>query len=243
VEQAAGGVRRAREVVGLLDLMQDLGLADDHRVERGDHAEQVLHDRVPLDHVQVAGEFMAVEIVELAQEVDDGVRAGVRRGDRVDLGTVAGREDDRFRDLIATDQRGQRLRLHVRREGELLADRDRSGLVGKTDEGQMHAVRVLPSYVGARSSGSRTKGRPRRSDACCSGKRARRGRCRPRCGTHLISSLPERANGTTRAHGATTKAPLVARDERYSPRTFRAAATSPSVIMKNNHSALALSTR
>ncbi len=109
--------------------MQDLGLADDHRVERADDAEQVLDDSVILDDVEVARQFVAVQVVELAQEVDDRVGPRLGCGHRVDLGAVARREDDGLRDLRTVGERRERLRLHVSREGELLADLDRRGLV------------------------------------------------------------------------------------------------------------------
>jgi len=181
VEEALGGARLAGEVVGLLHLMEDLGLAHDHRVERGDHPEQVLHDRVALDDVEVARQLVTIEVVEVAQEVDDRVRAGLGGRHRVDLGAVAGREDDRLGYLVGPGERRQRLRLDVSREGELLADLDRRGLMRKTDEGQVHTVGVLPSRsrcpdrpdIGQRVAPAGAMRVVQASDA-------RRGRCRPR---------------------------------------------------------------
>ena len=62
-------------LVGLLHLAEDLRLAEHHRVERRDDAEQVPDDRLALGDVEVADELVAVEVVVVAHEVDDRVRA------------------------------------------------------------------------------------------------------------------------------------------------------------------------
>jgi len=101
VEHAAARPVAEGVVVGFFDLAEDLGLAQNHRVERCDNAEQVLDDRLALMDVQIADEFVAVQVVIVGHEVDDcGGAVVTRRGDRVDLRAVARGDDDRFGDGI-----------------------------------------------------------------------------------------------------------------------------------------------
>jgi hypothetical protein len=101
VEDAARSAVAEGVVVGLLHLPEDLRLAEHHRVERGDHSEQVADHRVTLRDVQVRRECRALEVVVLAEEVDYRIDAVLPAGcDRVDLGAIAGGEDDCLGDLV-----------------------------------------------------------------------------------------------------------------------------------------------
>ena len=78
-----GGVRGAQ-------LAEDLGLADDHRVEPGGHREQVLHGRAGVVHVDVLGELGQRHPGVPRQHRGDVGQAAVEGvDDRVDLDPVA----------------------------------------------------------------------------------------------------------------------------------------------------------
>ena len=156
VEDALARTRLERVLVGLFDLPEDLGLANDHRVERSDHPEEVPHDRLALEDVEVADQLVTVEIVVVGEEVDD--RSGavhVCRGDRVDLGAVARGDDDGLGDSGRRGEQRQRLFLPVRGEGELLAYLDRGRLVAQADECQMHIASFASPQLPCRSEGHR----------------------------------------------------------------------------------------
>ena len=121
-------------LVGLLHLTEDLCFADDHRIERGDDAEEVPNDRLAVVHVEVADEFVAVETVIVGHEVDDGAGAvGLGRGDRVDLRAVAGGDDDGLGHVTRGGKQRKRFLLAVSGERELLANLDGGGLVAQAN--------------------------------------------------------------------------------------------------------------
>ncbi len=169
VEDPAGSATGKRVVVGFFDLTQDLRLAQDHRVQRGNHPEEVLDDGLALRDVEVAHQLMAVEVMVVGHEVDDGVGpVEVRLGDGVDLRAVARRENDRLRDGLRLGETSECVLLAVRREGQLLAYLYRCGFVAQADKGQMHVccARLTTSIVTP----------PQRSDVWTQ-ERPRRKRC------------------------------------------------------------------
>ena len=101
VGQRAGGLGGERGLVGALDLALDLGLADDHRLEPARHAVEMprgvaVAQRV--DPLEQLGRPHARAAGQPAQHGGLGLD-GVADHE-VELGAVAGREDDRLLDLV-----------------------------------------------------------------------------------------------------------------------------------------------
>ena len=95
VRQRAGALAVLGQLVGLLDLRQDLRLADHHAVETGRHGEQVPHGVFARPLEQVVEDFVHRQPVKVGHELRDFLVAGTRLGvfgGRVDLHAVAGRE-------------------------------------------------------------------------------------------------------------------------------------------------------
>lgn len=85
-------------MVGGFYLGEDLGFADDHGVEGGGDAEEVLDHGAVLVVVEVGEEIGWGEMVEVGEEVDEVVDGGVqggRAGD-VEFDAVAGGKEDGF---------------------------------------------------------------------------------------------------------------------------------------------------
>ena len=92
----AGELQLARGCVGRLDLTKNLRLADDERVEAGRDAEEMPRRVDAAVAVQVLGETRRVDFVVVAKEAPEGVAGGIGFADGVDLGAIAGRENDSF---------------------------------------------------------------------------------------------------------------------------------------------------
>ncbi len=87
--------------VGLLDLAEDLGLADDHGVERGGYAEEVADGFALAELVEVRADGGGGDGEVFMQEAQEGgvaslLGAGVLQ--REELDAVAGGEDEAFAD-------------------------------------------------------------------------------------------------------------------------------------------------
>ena len=98
VEQRAGGLELSREVVGTQHLAEDLRLAEDHRIERGGDREEVLDDLPVGLVVQVLVKVRRRDAVEVPEEVDHLLDAGVavRLAADVELDPVAGGQQHRL---------------------------------------------------------------------------------------------------------------------------------------------------
>ena len=106
--ERAGATFALGDLPRLAELAEDLGLADDRRVEPGGDLEQVPHGGVVVLGVQVRVQLVGRDVAEIAQEVTDvGVRAVELLGDGVDLGAVAGAQHDDLADVVAPRQPGR----------------------------------------------------------------------------------------------------------------------------------------
>jgi hypothetical protein len=110
---AQGGIDGACahcELPRVADLTEHLALADDHRIEAGDHDEQVRDSRFVVVRVQAGGEVVGIAPAALDEEVDDVLDAGVEPGAaRVDLRAVARRYEHDLREVRTHDQPAQDL--------------------------------------------------------------------------------------------------------------------------------------
>lgn len=102
IETAAGGSVFVGGFVGLLDLAEDLGLAEDHGVEAADDAEEVAGGFVVIEVVEDEGLGFGLGELEVNDEVAaEGVVSGagiVEIVGGVDFDAIAGGEDDALGD-------------------------------------------------------------------------------------------------------------------------------------------------
>ncbi|MCY1236029.1 hypothetical protein D9M72_486650 [compost metagenome] len=140
--QRAGLAGRAHRV---LELAQDLGFAQHHRIQPAGHAEGMAHGFGLRQRVQVRGQFARGHVVVLrqpAQGVLETIRA--RRqyvGRAVDLGAVAGGQDGGFGAAARRQvgaQRTQRGLDLLERKRHPLAQRDGCRCVIDADREQLH---------------------------------------------------------------------------------------------------------
>ena len=116
--------------VCVFDLAQDLRFADQHRVEAGAHAKEMIDGLRPEQRVDVGLHVAHVAVAEVLEEALDLRDTGfVVFEFGVDLEPVARREHQRFADGLVVTQRDQRLAHLRRRERVALADVDRRGMV------------------------------------------------------------------------------------------------------------------
>lgn len=124
-----------RERVGLLELAQDLGLADHHGVEARRDAQQVAHHGVAGEPVKTAVEFGARHVPIAAQPVDDG---RVIIGSEVDFGAVAGGQQYQLLHGGLRTQIGQRPRHIACGIGNAFTHRHGGGGVIESDAEKGH---------------------------------------------------------------------------------------------------------
>jgi len=150
------GTRLDCDPVGVLQLPQDLGLADDHRVDRGCHPKDVP------DGIAVG--VLVDEVVECASREQPVAAAGANRlGQRAhqaqtrslglmgrdhQLDTVAGRYDHGLVDLVTRDE----LLEHGRRvvDREALAHVERRAAVVHAEEQDLHTRSPTPTTANTR---------------------------------------------------------------------------------------------
>jgi hypothetical protein len=126
---ALGGPHR------LLDLPEDLRLADHHRVEAARDAEGMPHRRLVPVRVQVAFELQPVA----AWRARSTMRApALAVGAAVDLGAVAGGHQHRIGHPGLAGELRQSIALALRREGELLPDLQGGAVVVDAENVQCH---------------------------------------------------------------------------------------------------------
>ena len=94
VQDQSGGLVVGGIAVGRLDLTQDLGLADDHRVETGGDPKDVPDGVLALIVVEMGFEGLRIEVVEGGEKAFElrFARFGIPAGG-VELHPVAGRDD------------------------------------------------------------------------------------------------------------------------------------------------------
>ena len=139
VQTRAGGMVLQRDFVGLLELAEDLGLADDHGVQAAGDFEQVLQavrfsQRINfVIHHAVESVVGDEEFFQLGECPLGGERCG-----GVDLHAVAGREDGRFAGDAGFAQGPERAGDGGLGKGEALAQLHGRGAVAQTNDDNAH---------------------------------------------------------------------------------------------------------
>ena len=124
--QGAGGIGLAHR---LLELAEDLRLAEHHRVEPAGDPEGMAGRRRPFEHVGMRTQGVARHAAHAGQPVD-GRLHGLSVGTHVDLGTIAGGDDGDLVDTLQPRAKTlQRLDQLLRREREPAAQIERRGRV------------------------------------------------------------------------------------------------------------------
>ena len=137
-------------------LAEDLALTRHERVEAGGDAEEMQRRRLVAEPVQRSSQISASIAGEL-RERPDGELLGVLVLDEVELGAIAGGEDDR----LTLELRGQRpARLEV--ECDALTQLDRSLVVRHACERQLHAKCVIGRTIATSAKPARFSNAARR---------------------------------------------------------------------------------
>ena len=132
----------AGDIPGLFDLAENLGLANDHRVERGGDAEEMADGLALAQRVQVRRNRGGGDVEVLVEEVQrDGwccavVRAIGAFANGEELDAIAGGENEGFANAGLTGERARGVGEARDGNGEAFADVERSGGVVHTDEEQ-----------------------------------------------------------------------------------------------------------
>ena len=139
VQERAGAPRTRGQRVGLLDLAEDLRLADDQRVEAGGDPEQVPRHVGAAARIEMRLQIRLRDVVEVAHETRQvgagGV--GVIAGD-VNLGAVAGRQHDRLGWRRENGQLSQRFGHAPLRKVDPFAQVDRRGVMTHAQQQKVH---------------------------------------------------------------------------------------------------------
>ena len=130
--EAAGGFRRAH---GVLHLAENLRFTQHHRVQPARHAERVPGCGLGVVHVQVRLQPVHRQLVVVRHP---GQRIAHIRRVTVDLGAVTGGQDRHFVRRVRAHHARQRVPQPFGREGELLADGERRGLVIEAEGYERH---------------------------------------------------------------------------------------------------------
>ena len=154
VQLRAGVAALEREVVGFLELAEDFGFTQNHRVQPAGDAEEVVQTLgfgVRVKHV--AGRLgLGVEAGEEFAEAGGG-NVGVQRGGGVKLDAVAGGKDDAFVGEAGFAELLQGDGNAGFGEGEALAHFDRRGAVAQADDDKRHAQGTRVEAAGAVTAG------------------------------------------------------------------------------------------
>ena len=141
VEGGAGGALLAGALPRLLDLPEDLALAEHGRVEAGGHREEVRDGRRVVVDVEVVAEVLGREERDLGEEVADVLVGAVEAlRDGVDLGAVAGGQHHGLGHVGAGDEVVQRLGQRGVADGHALEEVERRAAVVQPDDDDGHAV-------------------------------------------------------------------------------------------------------
>ena len=124
-----------REAIGLLELTQDLGLADHHGVQSGCDTQEVAHHGIARQPIQAGVEFGARHVPIAAQPVDDRL---VVLGAKIKFGAVAGGQEHHFLDRRLPAGVGQRPRHIACGIGDAFPHRYRGGGVIESDAEKGH---------------------------------------------------------------------------------------------------------
>ena len=139
-QRLADGAFGLGGLVGLLQLTEDLRLAEDHGIEPAGHAQGVPNRLWPLQRIEVAVEQLGIDRFELNQPVGElSLRWAVRR--EVELGAVAGREDDGLFGADGVPRALERRAELLAVERDLLANVDGRSLVAYAEDDDRHEYR------------------------------------------------------------------------------------------------------
>jgi len=134
VQRLPERARFLRLDVGVFDLAEDLGLADQHRIEAGRDPEQVVGRLRAEQRVHVRRHVLDVAVAEVAQERFELLDPRLVIFEfRVDFEPPAGREHRRFTDHLVITQRDQGLGHPRSRKRMALPHVDRRGVVGQAE--------------------------------------------------------------------------------------------------------------
>ncbi len=136
VQQRTGRARLLRRAVRVLELSEDLRLAEDQRVEPGGDRERVTHGVRPLDAVQAVREH---PVAAGLGDQPGGERLGAG-ADAVEFGAVAGRDDQALGKSGQRAERSERARQPLGIEHDALAHFDRRGAVVQSEDEEGHAA-------------------------------------------------------------------------------------------------------
>ena len=136
VQQRAGRACLLRGAVRVLELAEDLRLAEDQRVEPGGDGERVAHRVRSLDAVQASGE-RPVAAGFGDQPVCERFRPDA---DAVELGAVTGGDDQRLGEPGQGAERRERARQPLGVEHDAFTHLDRRGAVVQAEDEERHAV-------------------------------------------------------------------------------------------------------
>ena len=149
-EQVHRGARPALalgDLPRLTHLSEDLGLADDRRVEPGGDLEEMAHGGVVVVRVEVRMQIVGGDVADLAQEVADvGVGAVELLGDGVDLDAVAGADQHDLTHGVATGQPLDSLRQLVDGNRQAFENAQRPAAVVDSDDENRHGTSSLRAH-------------------------------------------------------------------------------------------------
>ena len=152
VERGGDGADLAGDGVGLLDLAEDLRLADDHGVERAGDAEEMADGFALAELVEMGLDVVGRDGEVLVQEAEEVGRLSgwrlrvVLQGEELDA--VAGGEDEAFADAGLVERACGWRRRGGGGDGEALADLDGRGVVVDAEEDQAAVAVLAGSLMG-----------------------------------------------------------------------------------------------
>ena len=162
VEDGGGATPVDGGLVGVLELGEDLRLADDHRVEARGHAEQVGDGGVVAARVGGDAQLGGVDATKLGQPPQSELLGplGVV-GEEIEFGAVAGRHNDGLGHDFVRGQLARHTGGRVAGQGEPLAQLERRRLVRYANDEQVHVACYLPQLSKRLRSAIRTGAFPR----------------------------------------------------------------------------------
>ena len=138
VGERGGELPVARHCVGGLDLSKDLRLADDQRIESGGNAKEMAGGVCPAMNVEMLAHVLVRDLVILTEKAAEVLRRAVTVTHGVDLGPVAGRQDDQLASDPSRGELGKRVLQPLAREVHRLPQFDGCRPVTQSDCKEAH---------------------------------------------------------------------------------------------------------
>ena len=129
IEDNPRGTAVVGQQIGLLDLAENLALADDLGIETGSDAQQVDHAVFPFVRIEIIRPDVRLFVQQGQEEILQHVSCRTVGTDCIDFTAVARREDDRFLDCIVLAALRQGSADAFRWYSELLPHGNRDRLV------------------------------------------------------------------------------------------------------------------